>query len=51
MFPNELFPDDLPPEDQPQPGRGPTRAALLSVWELTEQVKDLLETTFPVVSS
>ncbi|MGA2618960.1 MAG: exodeoxyribonuclease VII large subunit [Thermoguttaceae bacterium] len=49
MFPNELFPDDLPPEDQPQPGRGPTRAALLSVWELTEQVKDLLETTFPVV--
>ena len=50
MFPNDLFSDDRFPEpDDLFREEESASPAVLSVWELTEQIKSLLETTFPRV--
>ncbi len=56
MYPRNLFPDELPeesPPGRPSPAKPPKRPQepeaqrrALSVWELTSQIKDLLETAF-----
>jgi exodeoxyribonuclease VII large subunit len=43
------YDDDLPPEATLHPPAEDDAARVLSVYELTTQVKDLLETTFPAV--
>src|ERR1035441_1136198 len=43
MFPNDLFPDDDPAPEEP------ASPPVLSVWELTDRIKEMLETSFPAV--